>query len=191
MVDAVDNRRPSRTGRSTQPPKNRTRRTASTTCAQKPTSSAGCITLVHLNETGEIPSAPAVTAADAVDPTWGKPAAVGSSLGGPPGMPTCPANDEPAVTPSRTRGRTARTRRRPASRFIRRDHRPDLPGRLDEPAAEDGRPDGRDHAVRGHPGRRSSASSSPSRKQSGGGCEATSCHFNTTDFVDTHVALVE
>ena len=29
------------------------------------------------------------------------------------------------------------------------------------------------------------------KKQSGGGGEATNCHFNTTNFVDTHVALVE
>ena len=150
-------------------------------------------TLVHVAEQDAVPTAPAPTAAIAteIDPTWAKPAPVGSSLAGPPGMPACPAAGEAGgdvETNRRKNRKDAPTSAHPVAFTAIKD--------LSYPDASTNRT---------HWSAAETAQIAPYegvavsvvgfivavKKQSGGGGEATNCHFNTTNFVDTHVALVE
>ena len=149
-------------------------------------------TLVHIDETDDLPTAPAVTAANAIDPTWAKPPIVGSSLSGPPGFPACPADGEA--------GGDIETNKRKNRKDIPSSYHQvtfDAVANLAYPTeAKVNRANWtaeQKDAIAPFEGIPISIVGFivAVKKQSGGGGEGTNCHFNTTNFVDTHVALVK
>jgi hypothetical protein len=149
-------------------------------------------TLVHIDETDDVPAAPGVTAADVIDPTWTKPPIVGSSLSGPPGFPACPADGEAGgdIETNKRKNRKDSPSSYHAVKF-------DAVANLAYPtAAKTSRTNWtaeQKDAIAPFEGIPISIVGFivAVKKQSGGGGEGTNCHFNTTNFVDTHVALVK
>jgi len=147
-------------------------------------------TLVHVQEQDEIPTVPTTTGvATSVDPTWTKPPIAGSVLHGPSGQ-TCPADGEA--------GGDLETNKRKNRRDTPSSYHSVTFSALQSVPFPDASTDRKNWTVA------QLAQIAPFegipvsvvgfivavKNQSGGGGEATDCHFNTTDFVDTHVALV-
>jgi hypothetical protein len=148
-------------------------------------------TLVHVEEQDEVPTGPAIAGvATSIDPTWTKPRIVGSILQETSGR-TCPADGEAGgdLETNKRKNRTDTPASYHAVTFsaLQSVPFPDAPtNRKNWTGAQLAQIEpfeGLAVSVIGF--------IVAVKKQSGGGGEATNCHFNTTDVVDTHVALVE
>ena len=147
-------------------------------------------TLVHIDEPDDV-VIPTFAAAATIDPGWVKPTPVGSALQGPPGFASCPADGEAGGDTDTNRRKNRKdlpsTYHDVAFDAITSRPFPDAsPNRLNWTAAQKAQIEpfeGVAVSVIGYV--------VAVKKQSGGTGEATNCHFNKTNFVDVHVALVQ
>ena len=148
-------------------------------------------TLVHVVEIDEVPATPTPAAAATLfDPTWPKPAPVGSILQGLNGL-TCPADGEPGGDLD-----TNRRKNRMDTPAAYQEVTFDALAGLSFPDAPINRNNwtlAQKDAIAPFEGVAVSVVGFivAVKKQSGGSGEATNCHFNTVNLVDVHVASVE
>jgi hypothetical protein len=148
-------------------------------------------TLVHQEEVDEVPAAPAATTASSFDPLWPKPPPVGSALKGPPGTQPCPADGEPGGDLATNRRKNRRDV--PSSyQSVSFDALMNLPKLPDASTNRNSWTQPQLDAIAPFEGVAVSVIGFivAVKKQSGGGGEATNCHFSAPNFVDVHVALV-